>query len=70
MTMPKGQCNEAYRPPWCPGCGMIVDEAGRCMVRKHNQWYASYEVLSHEDDYPSMSFYSWLTEGVDVHNWK
>jgi hypothetical protein len=70
MTMPKGVCNERYRPPRCPACRMIVDEAGRCVVRKVNVWHASYEVHSHPDDYPSMSFYSWHTDGVDVHNWK
>jgi hypothetical protein len=70
MTMPKGQSNESYEPPRCPACRMIVDEAGRCLVRRHNQWFASYQVDSHEHDYPSMSFYSWHTDGVDVHNWR
>jgi hypothetical protein len=69
LTMEKGISNERYCPPRCPACRMIVDDAGRCVVRRVNQWHASYWIHSHPDDYPSISMYSWHTDGVDVHNW-
>ena len=68
MTLSKGVRNATYRAPRCSSCGMPVDEAGRCLVKKFNQWYASYHVHSHPDDYPSLAIYSWSTNGVDLHN--
>jgi hypothetical protein len=56
LTVPDGVQTDDFIPR-CPACGMFVDDAGRCIVKRHNGWFAELQV-----DRPwceSMSFYDW-----------
>ncbi|MFN0009314.1 MAG: terminase large subunit domain-containing protein [Planctomycetota bacterium] len=45
--------------PTCQACGMFTDEQGRCIVRKHNGWYASFQVDRDWPDFLESASYTW-----------
>jgi hypothetical protein len=57
MTALEGQHKDDF--PSCSSCGMFVDQDGRCLVRKANEWYAHLHIDRPWSSPPSMSMYSW-----------
>jgi hypothetical protein len=49
---------------------MFVDADGRCIVKRHNEWFAEFQVDRPWTERGSMTMYSWHTDGKDLHNWK
>ena len=67
LISPEGEYNHA--PPTCPACGMFVDAEGKCIVKKVNEWYASFDVEQPWSDPTAVLCYRWHSIKADG-QWK
>jgi hypothetical protein len=51
--------------PRCPSCERFVDSEGRCIVKKYNRTYSSFDIERDDPEWPSVRMYSWHTPDAD-----
>jgi hypothetical protein len=58
VTAPEGEYKDDFIPR-CPECGIFVDSTGRCIVKKFNEWHASFWVNRPWTPGGSANSYDW-----------
>ena len=51
--------------PRCPSCEMFVDSEGRCIVKKYNRTYSSFDIERDDPECPEVRISSWHTPDAD-----
>ena len=64
IVAPEGEYENDFIPR-CPACGMFTDGNGKCIVKFHNEWYASFHVDRPWSSPISMDTYSFDSVNAD-----
>ena len=64
ISAPVGVYEDDFVPS-CPKCGMFTDAAGRCVVKKHNEWICGFDINRPWSDPISGNWYHWYTAAAD-----